>query len=148
MRRVAIASLVLGSLTVVAAPIATYWLVGDQSSPGLSPENADYATRPPHWSETAVRTAGIAGAVLVVVALALLGFAVWNRLLRREWLVVVGMLAATTSILAVGYRIATAAVIGANIGLGFFMMFGLPLCIGLFIWAATISYKVVSAREE
>jgi len=137
--------LALGSLVVLAAPVTTYWLVGDLSSPGLSPTNADYVTRPPDWSAAAVREAGVGALVVGIVTLALLGLAVWKRLLRWEWLTVVGMSAASLSILAVGYRIATAAVIGANMGIGFFMMFGLPVCVGLVIWAGTIIRKLVSA---
>jgi hypothetical protein len=133
-------------LVVLAAPVATYWLIGDQSSPGLLPQNADYAAHPPGWSPSAVRVAGIGALCVGIVALAWLGFAVSKSLLRREWLGVVGLLAASASVLAVGYRIATAAVIGANIGVGFFMMFGLPLCVGLWIWAATIGYRLRGTR--
>jgi hypothetical protein len=130
----------------MAAPVATYWLVGDQSSRGLSPQNADYAASPPGWSAGAVKVAGIGALCVAVVALGWLGFAVRKGLLRREWLGVVGLLAGSASVLAVGYRIATAAVIGANIGVGFFMMLGLPLCVGLCVWAATISYNLAGPR--
>jgi hypothetical protein len=140
-RRPGYACLGLGVLTVLATPVAVYWAVGDQSS--APPDNADYVMRPPQWSTTSVRTAGLVALCAMIAPTLLLVFAVRRRLLRQEWLVVVGQLAGVGAAVAVGYRVATAGVIGANIGWGLCVLFGVPSCIGLTIWAALVSKRLL-----
>jgi hypothetical protein len=127
-------------LAVLATPVFAYWCVGDLSS--VPAANADYVMRPPHWSVTSVRTAGLAALFVILAATLLLLFAVRQRSLRTQWLSIVGPLAGVGAIIAVGYRVATAGVIGANMGYGFFLMFGVPICIGLLIWAALVATKL------
>jgi hypothetical protein len=131
-------------LAVLATPVFIYWCVGDLSS--VPAANADYVMRPPPWSARSVRTAGIVALFVILAATLLWLFAVRQRSLREQWLGIVGPLAGVGAIIAVGYRVATAGVIGANIGYGFFLMFGVPICIGLLIWAARVAKKV--ARQH
>jgi hypothetical protein len=143
-RRPGYACLVLGTLGVLATPVVVYWWVGDLTSEGLATENADYVMRPPDWSAATVRVAAIGSLCVVLATAGLLVFAAWQRLLCWEWLGVMAQLAVVGSVVAVGYRVATAGVIGANIGFGFFVMLGVPLCLGLMVWAALISYKLAT----
>jgi hypothetical protein len=129
-------------LTVLATPVAVYWALGDQSS--APPDNADYVMRPPHWSSVWVTTAGLVALLALVASTLLLMHAVRQRLLRKEWLVVVGQLAAVGAAVAAGYRVATAGVIGANIGWGLCVLFGVPICIGLVVWAALVAKKLIA----
>ena len=59
--------------------------------------------------------------------------------------------ALTCVVLAGGYRVMTAGVIGANIGAGLFLLFGLPFCVCLLVLSCIISFKTVrhpSARVQ
>jgi hypothetical protein len=141
-RRPGYAYLGLGMLTVLATPVAVYWALGDQST--TPPDNADFVMRPPHWSSVWVTTAGIVALCGLAASTLRLMHAVRQRLLRREWLIVVGQLAAVGAAVAAGYRVATAGVIGANIGWGLCVLFGVPLCIGLVVWAALVARKLIA----
>jgi hypothetical protein len=138
--RAGYACLALGALTVFATPVVVYWWVGDLSS--APPSNADYVVRPPDWSAATVKAAALGSLSLILLPTGLLMCAVWLRLLRVEWLGVLARLVAAAATVAVGYRVATAGEIGANIGFGFFVMLGVPLCLGLVVWAALISYTL------
>lgn len=144
MRRAAYACLVLGALAVLATPMFVYWWVGDLSSAPAS--NADYVIRPPAWSADTVRAVALGSLFVMLASAVLLLFAAWQRLFRWEWLGVVTQLVVAMATVAVGYRVATAAVIGANIGFGFFLMLGVPICVGLVAWAAVISYRLTRVR--
>jgi hypothetical protein len=146
MRRANFACLVLGTLVVVATPVFVYWCVGDLSSVPAS--NADYDVRPPHWSAASVTTAGLGALFVLLASTLLLLFAVRRRSMRPEWLGVVGPLAGIGATIAVGYRIATTGVIGANIGYGFFLMFGVPVCIGLAVWAVVGTKKLTRKHRS
>jgi hypothetical protein len=67
-------------------------------------------------------------------------------LLRWEWLGVLARLVAAGATIALGYRMVTAGVIGANIGFGIFLMLGIPFCLGLVVWAALIAHTL-TARQ-
>jgi hypothetical protein len=138
--RAGYACLALGMLAVAATPVFVYWWLGDLSS--APPSNADYVVGPPDWSAATVRAAALGSLCVIAVSTALLVFAVWLRVLRWEWLGVLARLVAAAATVAVGYRLATAGVIGANIGFGFFLMLGVPFCLGIVVWAALISYTL------
>jgi hypothetical protein len=93
-----------------------------------------------------VKAAALGSLSVIVVSAGLLMFATWQRLLRWEWLGVVARLVVAGATVAVGYRMATAGVIGANIGFGFFLMLGVPLCLGLVVWAALIAHTLTGRR--
>ena len=143
-RRAAYACLALGTLAAVATPVFVYWWIGDLSS--APPSNADYVVRPPGWLPATVRAAALGSLSVIVVSAGLLMFAAWQRLLRWQWLGVVARLVVAGATVAVGYRMATAGVIGANIGFGFFLMLGVPFCLGLVVWAALIAHTLTGRR--
>ena len=68
MRQLATAASVL---IVLAVPVVTWWLSGDQST--ASPDNADYVLRPPfRFSSRVTRALGTRALVVTVAAAALL----------------------------------------------------------------------------
>jgi hypothetical protein len=134
----------LGTVAVVATPIFVYWWIGDLSSAPSS--NADYVVSPPGWSLATVKAAGVGSLSVFVLSTGLLMFAVRHRLLRWEWLGVVARLVVAGATVALGYRMATAGVIGANIGSGIFLMLGVPFILGLVVWAALIAHTLTSTQ--
>ena len=144
MRRAGYACLVLGALAVLATPVFVYWWVGDLSSAPAS--NADYVVRPPGWSAATVKAAALGSLSVIVLSTGLLMFAAWQRLLRWEWLGVLTRLVVAGATVVVGYRVATAGVIGANIGFGFFLMLGVPFGLGLVVWAALIAHTLTGRQ--
>lgn len=122
-----------GVVAVLAMPIATWWIVGDQSTTENLP---DYIVEPPAVSADTALAFGLVATVLLVASVAtLLGASHARRLDRSWWGVLLPLLGAG---FVVGYsvRVVTAGVIGANIGGGMAIMFGGPLVVGLIGWAA------------
>jgi nitrogen fixation-related uncharacterized protein len=119
---------------VLAAPVAAWWLVGDQSSEGFVRDDLDYVVTPPDWSATSVRLAGIvAVAVIFIGAIAIL-WAIRSGRFDRRWNRVVLVLFADAAFIGYAGRVATAGVIGANIGFGMVMLIGLVLFGSLTAW--------------
>ncbi|MBF9132094.1 hypothetical protein I0C86_24485 [Plantactinospora sp. S1510] len=119
---------------VIAAPVLTWWLVGDRSTvpAGADP---DYAFQPLDVGPGLTRAAGIGSAVVAVVALLTLVRATRrNRLDPHWWGVVVPLLTAGV-LVGSGWRLMTAGVIGANIGAGLTVLLGGPVVAALLIWA-------------
>jgi hypothetical protein len=128
-----------GLAPVLASPIITYALMGDQSS--TKDPNPNYFIRPPAISPSTVTTVA-----LIATVLALLGLGVlvprWNDgSLHAAWKRVVVCLVVCGVIAGAFYRVATAAVIGANIGAGVMVFFAGPLLLALLAGA------VFSARK-
>ena len=59
------------------------------------PSNADYVVKPPYWSAATVKAAALGALSVVALSTALLMYAVWQRLLRWEWLGVFARLVVT-----------------------------------------------------
>lgn len=120
---------------VFATPVAVWWAVGDWSIDATEP---DYAVRPLALSGAAQTTAGVAASLLTAVAAVVL----WRRgALRRDrrWFGVLFALLVIGVLAAMGWRIVTAGVIGANIGAGFVIIFGVPLAAVVIVWAVARS---------
>ena len=129
---------------VVAVPIVTFWLVGDQSATD-DPVYLDYIWRA-SVSESAVRVFGIAALIVLLVASAYLLRAM--RPLRQHGHVLraVLMLVLAGEIGAVGVRVLTAGTRGANIGGGLFLILGLPVSVVL-VASATRAFTSRSAMS-
>jgi len=137
---------VAAAALVVAFPVATWWLVGDQSTVHVGAD-ADYAFEPFDVSVGVERAAGIGSTALVVVALLVLVWATRrHRLDVRWWMVLIPLLAAGL-IVGFGWRVMTAGVIGANIGAGFAVLLGGPAVAVLLIWAAGYSIRLLHRRR-
>jgi hypothetical protein len=128
-----------GLAPVLASPVITYALMGDQSS--TTDPNPNYFIHPLSISPSTVTTIA-----LIATVLALLGLGVlvprWNEgSLHAAWKRVVVCLVVVGVIVGAFYRVATAAVIGANIGAGVMVFFAGPLLLALLAGA------VFSARK-
>lgn len=124
----------------VGAALLGWWLIGDLSFTGEAGKlGLDYALRPPQLSEATVRAAAVVGAWLLAGAVLALLTLVRRRRLRwlrmlAEW-VVLGFL------LAFGGRTATAGVVGADIGLGFFVVVVLPVMVATAVLLVVLSVR-------
>src|SRR5260370_26469891 len=110
MRQLATAAAVL---IVLAVRVVTWWLIGDQST--TSPENADYVVQPPlRLSNKATRALGIGALVVSVAAAASLIGASASHSFDPSWWSVIGPLLLLGILLALGGRVVTPGVVGAN----------------------------------
>jgi hypothetical protein len=139
-----------GLAPVLASPIITYALLGDQSS--TKDPNPDYFLRPPTISPSTVTTIA-----LIATALALVGLGVlvprWKEgSLHPAWKRMVVCLVVCGILIGGFYRVATAAVIGANIGAGVMVLFAGPallaLLVGAFYSARKARQPIASATPE
>lgn len=131
---------------VAAFPPAVYWLVGDASEPGLV--DPDYLWEPPDWSAGAVRAVGAVAASVVLTSF--LGLVHLHRRARLPPAVlpVTGLLGLAGASVAVGYRVVTAGVGGANIGGGLVLLFGPPFVLGLVVVAGVIAVRAGRGRDR
>ncbi|HEV2069935.1 MAG TPA: hypothetical protein VGR26_09090 [Acidimicrobiales bacterium] len=125
---------------VLALPFAVAWAIGETTITNVDPKYVDYVVRPPNIPEAVEQVTGALSAVLVVAATAALAWS-WKRdppdpgfLSVLLPLVVVG------AILGLGWRVMTAAVIGANIGASLLVLFGSPVILALLILAGVSAW--------
>ena len=129
-------SALTGIVAVVVTPIAAWWLIGDQTFTGGRRDNLDYMYRAPSISGRTTATAGVIALVAATAAIAGLSLAARRRRVDPRWLGVVALLMLAGVLLAGVGRIATAGVVGANIGGGLAMFFGAPTVVALVVCAA------------
>jgi hypothetical protein len=122
----------------IAAAVATWWLVGDLSTPG---SDVDYAFGPLTVDPTLERALGVGSIAVLVVALGLLASARWRGFLARWWSVLVPLVLVGV-IVGAGLRVMTAGVIGANIGAGLVALFGGPVVVALLLWVVFRSLRL------
>jgi hypothetical protein len=113
---------------LLSVGLASWWLVGDRSVVHQEPDDLDYLYRVPELPGWATAIAGLGGVALALATgRPLLG----ARATRRP--------AAVLLVAGVTYgfmaRVVTAGVIGANIGGGMALLFGLPLVTALALGA-------------
>lgn len=104
-----------------AVLVATVTAIGDLSEPS----GTDYAMEPWRFGRTITVTAVIASAI--AGAWSVLALLLVRRMRTRLWRQAVVVFTGTAVIAGYCYRVMTAAVIGANIGAGMVILFGLPL---------------------
>lgn len=140
MRQLATAAAVL---IVVAVPVVTWWLIGDQST--TSAENADYVVQPSfRLSNKTTRALGIGALVVSVAAAAWLIGASASHSFDLIWWSIVGPLLLLGILLALGWRVFTAGVVGANIGAGLFVFFVGPVVLALAGWVIFRTISLLS----
>lgn len=123
-----------GVLTI-AAPVATWGLIGRQDEPGVPPSQLDYVVRAPELPAAVETGLGAAGLVLAALCSVLLVRATRRGTFDHQWWQVLAPLVAAGLMAGAGWRVATAGVIGANIGAGLVVMFVIPLVALLVLWA-------------
>ena len=114
-------------------------LVGDMSSRQF--DDLDYIIRVPQVHPAVSALAGLVAAVVVILT----GVTLWearrqNRV-SRGCLTTPVLLCAAGALLALGWRMVTAGVIGANIGGTGFLILGLPIAVALLIAAGVNAWK-------
>lgn len=121
-------------VSLPAAALTTAWLAGDLSYRG--PEtDLDYAVQPLPVGDATLAAAGVFGVVVLLAAVAVV-------VLRagRAW-PVLACLAAAGVLIGGGYRVLTAGVVGANIGAGLVLLFGLPAMLALLLTGAVLAVR-------
>lgn len=127
---------------VVCVALATWYLVGPLPSREIdadvlvsNPDYYDYLIQAPTIDPDVARVVGW-GAVAVVLA-GIVGFVLRLRSgLDRRWIGPVLLLALAGAVIGVGSCVVTAPVIGANIGGGIAILFGVPFVVSLAARAA------------
>jgi hypothetical protein len=147
-RRIRYALLGCGLVAVVSAPAATWWLVGDLSAEGFTDDELDYMFRAPGWAERLAAPMGAAALFALLCAGAVLARVAATKRLQRDWLVVVSLLVLAGVIAAGIARLATAGVIGANIGGSLSIMFGAPAVAGILIWSGVMSFAILADNRK
>ncbi len=119
---------------VLAAAVIGWVGLGDLSSTGFRPSELDYAYRAPElarWqSASVVVLAGLVGLWAIVLGL--------HRRVRRVALVLAPLVGLAV---AVSARVATAGVIGANIGLGLVVVLVLPIAAAALVLALVLAWR-------
>jgi hypothetical protein len=131
---------------VLAATVAIWYLVGDQST--TSAEHADYVIRPIRMSRRLEQIIGIGGLLLTVIAAAALTWASVRHTFDLRWWLVIGPATAAGALAGLAGRVFTAGVIGANIGAGCLLMVGGPLLGLLLAWAIAFAVYLMTASPR
>lgn len=128
-------------LLVLAAPLATWWLVGENPGAALGmdpaqyPDSYDYLVHPPSIDPAVARIVGRAATFVATAAALALAVALGTRRLDWRWLLSVGPLVAAGAVIGIAERVITSAVVGANIGGGMAILFGTPTVLALLAWS-------------
>jgi hypothetical protein len=133
--------LTIACALVAATPVALWWLVGDLTSPGFAESELDYAFRAPRLPPAVSNASGLLATVVVVVCAALLARERIRGRITAGWLATPVLLCTAGAVLAFGGRAMTAGGIGANIGAGLFVLFGLPAVLGLVVAATANAWR-------
>lgn len=139
----ALAALVL----LMAVPVATWWLAGDQSTVPVSAA-PDYFIKPFNAGPQAERAAGTAALLVCLVTLSMVAWVTARRRVDPRWWGVLVPLLIAGFLVGSGWRVLTAGVIGANIGVGFVIMLGGPTCAVLLLWALTNAIHLLRRQAK
>jgi len=125
------------ALGIAAVGPLTWWLV--QALPDEVPANqyADYLWVAPELSGTQVLGVGLMSIVAVLSAGFVMADGIRSRTLRHEWLWIVLPLVGLAGYAGLTYAVATAPVIGANIGAGLLILGSVvvvPAMVGASLW--------------
>jgi hypothetical protein len=132
-------ALVAGALMVLAMPVASWWVIGDQSEPI---EDPDYAFRPLDISPGTERAAGLIALFVVLFSGAFFLFVAGRHQMMPGALTVLGPLLLAGVVVGYSWRIMTAGVGGANIGAGFALFFGPPIVLTLVIVSVVCAFRL------
>jgi len=133
-------------VVALAAPFAAWWLIGDMSFRGRAADQLDYIARAPDipsWTTTAIGAVALTSGAASVAALFLL---TRRGLVDRAWIPVAAMFMGAGVALAGVGRLVTAGSVGANIGGGMAIMFGLPCVVLLMSYATARTNRLIRPR--
>jgi hypothetical protein len=137
--------LLCAAVLVLAAPVACWWLVGDLSESGA---DLDYAVRPVPLDPAVELLLGITAAAGAVASSAVLLRATVRRRFNTRWWLVLLPVVVAGSVAAVGWRVLTAGVYGANIGGGLAALLGIPAVAVLLVWAVAAAVWLLRAARR
>lgn len=123
------------AVLIIAVPVATWWLIGQQNADGLPSSDLDYAVRPLSIGSGQETELGAVALLLTAVATAVLLHATRRQRFDPRWWQAILPLLVAGLLLGVGWRILTAGVIGANIGAAFTVFFAGPVFAALVVGA-------------
>ncbi|ADP79347.1 hypothetical protein [Pseudofrankia inefficax] len=129
-------------LLVAAAPVAVAGLLGQDDYQGVPRSELDYAVRPLDIPPGRMTALGIAALLLMAAITALLLHEARRGTADRRLWQVVCPLVGVGVVFGFGYHVATAGVIGANIGYGLVVFFGVPLVAALILVAAARAWAL------
>ena len=112
-------------VALVGTAVASWWLIGDASV--HTGHELDYAMRAPDVPDWVTATVGAVGVIAVTTVLVALIIGARRKAVDARWLRACGLLAFAGFVVALVGRTETAGVVGANIGGGLAMMFGVPV---------------------
>ncbi|MFF0724429.1 hypothetical protein [Streptomyces sp. NPDC004134] len=125
---------------VLACPVWVWWAVGQLDADF---DDLDYYMRPPELPPGLEPALGISGMTVAVVCAVVLVAATALEWFDWRWWQVIGPLVLAGIGTGYGWRILTAGGIGANIGAGFVMLFGVPALFATLVWALVRSFLLV-----
>jgi hypothetical protein len=137
----------------VAAFVASWWLIGDQTEASIRPGDISYVMRAPDLPSVAVAAAGVVS-IVVVAAIVLSLIVTRPRARARREAATVAALAGAAFVLAGSARMETAGSHGANIGGGMAIIVGLPVAVVLVAYAlrsfgkSRSSQRLTSSKVE
>lgn len=137
---------VAASLTV---PVATWWLIGDQTAEVPPGTQLDYLVRPMEIAPAVETGVGGGCAAAAVVAFGHLLRATRHKRLDRRWWATLGPVLVAGVIVGASWRAITLGTVGANIGAGLAIVFGGGLTTLLLLWALLWSaWLIAKTRRE
>jgi hypothetical protein len=125
----------------LATPIATWWLVGDQSEPATPGTELTYAVQPVPLDPGLERAIGIGSVALVAITAGWLIVLSARRRLDRRWWSVLDPVLVAGVIAGMGWRIVTAGVIGDGLH-GLMVVIGGPVVAALLLYAGFRAWRV------
>jgi hypothetical protein len=125
---------------LVSVPVVAWWLPGDLTSEkskalAADGEVLDHMVDPLPLGSTAELVIGIVAGLVLIAAAVVLIRATMARQIDPRWWIVLGPLCAAGAVVGFGWRMITAGGIGANVGGGLTLLFGLPIVAVLLIVA-------------
>lgn len=133
---------------VVGCGPAVWWLSSlAASNEAAGIEDPDYMIRPPGISDGTSAAVGVAGAAAVIVALLAYRSSLKSGAIAEPWRMIYGPFAAISVLLGLFYSVATAPVIGANIG-GGMLALALMVATPAMLVVAAVGVRRISAAHR
>lgn len=133
---------------LVAGSVASWWLIGDQSSSVPPRTKLDHLVRPPEIPPAVERIAGVGGCVAVLAGVVSVQWAIFRHGLARRWNLALAGVLGCAAFLGFAGRTVTAGVIGANIGAGLVMFVLAPIALLVALATIYLEWKLLRRAER
>lgn len=130
--------------SLIATPVAVWWMVGDLSASASLGTHLDYLILPPAIDPLFERIAGIAALIVAVASIAFL--TVRRRGFDGRWWAALVPALVALAVAGAGMRVLAMGTTGANIGAGLTLIAGGPLVGLLLLWSVGWSMRIALAR--